>query len=144
MCTTALVSLKIHLHITPISPPTGPCRRQPATASGASKSCTVAFLGTSGPEKLHLAEVALRKVQPNAGFAGVVVAKPRKYAVEMALAFRSRSKFASKLKLAFWLVFGADLGTPNGAKMDAKSFPTRSWSKVGVGSWFRSVFFIDC
>ena len=69
-----------------------------ADAPGASKCRTVALFGTSGPEKLHLAEVALRKVQPNAGFAGVVVAKPRKYAVEMALAFRSRSKFALKSK----------------------------------------------
>ena len=75
-----------------------------------------------GPENLHLAEVALRKLQPNAGFAGVALAKPRKYAVEMALAFRSRSKNRFKIRFEFQFAFGSILGS----KMEPKMLPNRA------------------
>ena len=52
-----------------------------------------------------MAEVPLRKVQPNAGFRGVPVAKPCKYDVEMTLAIRST--FAPRPQnLHFYDVFG--------------------------------------
>ena len=43
--------------------------------------------------------------------------------------------------LARFLVrFWAALGAQNGAQMDAKSLPTRSWKQLGVGGCFRSRF----
>ena len=78
------------------------------------------LFGTLGPENLHLAEVALRKLQPNAGFAGVALAKPRKYAVEMALAFRSRSKFALKSKEILKGILRNSEGNPTEIQRNSK------------------------
>ena len=40
----------------------------------------------------------------------------------------------------FLVRFWVDFGAQNGAQMDAKSLPTRSWKQLGVGGCFRSRF----